>query len=156
MKKFVSLMSVLLIVLMSLALGACDGSTSKVQNVSSGGYMVIPVSELSSSVRFYPVNVDGKRMEVMAAKDSSGRVRTAFNTCKVCYDSGKGYYKQSGNKIVCQNCKNAFTVSDLETSSNGCIPWPIYSSDKTIVNGEVRISYDFLKRSASIFANWKK
>lgn len=29
-------------------------------------------------------------------------IRTAFNTCQVCYSSGKGYYVQSGNVLVCQ------------------------------------------------------
>lgn len=60
-------------------------------------------------------------MEVIAVKDSGGTVRTAFNTCQVCYSSGKGYYKQKGDKLVCQNCGNAFTMD------------------------QVRISYDFLK-----------
>lgn len=60
-------------------------------------------------------------MEVIAVKDSGGTVRTAFNTCQVYYSSGKGYYKQKGDKLICQNCGNAFTMD------------------------QVRISYDFLK-----------
>lgn len=35
-------------------------------------------------------------------------IRTAFNTCQVCYSSGRGYYVQEGNVLVCQNCGNRF------------------------------------------------
>lgn len=84
-------------------------------------------------------------MEVIAVKDSRGTVRTAFNTCQVCYSSGKGYYKQKGDKLVCQNCGNAFTMDQVGTIAGGCNPWPILENNETVTEDQVRISYDFLK-----------
>lgn len=124
-------------------------------SISSGENLTIPVSELTESAEFYPVNVDGTEMEVIAVKTSDGTIRTAFNTCQICYDSGNGYYKQEGDKLVCQNCGNSFTMDQVGESAGGCNPWPILESDRTVADDEIQISYDFLKDSADIFANWK-
>lgn len=75
---------------------------SDVQTIGKDDKLVINKSDISEKASFYPINVDGTRMEVLAVKDSSGNIRTAFNTCQVCYSSGKGYYVQSGNVLVCQ------------------------------------------------------
>ena len=123
--------------------------------ISSGQNLTIPVSDLTESAAFYPVNVDGTEMEVIAVKTSDGTIRTAFNTCQVCYDSGNGYYKQEGDKLVCQNCGNSFTMDQIGESAGGCNPWPILESDRTLTDDEIQIFYDFLKDSADIFANWK-
>lgn len=124
-------------------------------SVSSGGNLTIPADELTENTAFYPVNVDGTEMEVIAVKTSDGTIRTAFNTCQICYDSGNGYYKQEGDKLVCQNCGNSFTMDQVGETAGGCNPWPILESDRTLVDGEIQISYDFLRDSADIFANWK-
>lgn len=94
-------------------------------------------------------------MEVIAVKTSDGTIHTAFNTCQVCYDSGNGYYKQEGDKLVCQNCGTSFTMDQIGESAGGCNPWLILESDRTLADDEIQISYDFLKDSADIFANWK-
>ena len=75
---------------------------SDVQTIGKDDKLVINKSDISEKALFYPVNVDGTCMEVLAVKDSSGNIRTAFNTCQVCYSSGKGYYVQSGNVLVCR------------------------------------------------------
>ena len=124
-------------------------------SISSGESLTIPVSDLTESAAFYPVNVDGTEMEVIAVKTSDGKIRTAFNTCQVCYDSGNGYYKQEGDKLVCQNCGNSFTMDQVGETAGGCNPWPILESDRTLADDEIQISYDFLKDSADIFSNWK-
>ncbi len=117
--------------------------------------IVIPISEVSETAKFYPVDVDGTRMEVVAVKASDGSIRTAFNTCQVCYDSGKGYYEQQGNLLVCQNCGNQFSMDRVEIEAGGCNPWPIFDENKTVTEDSITISYDFLKESKEIFANWK-
>lgn len=123
--------------------------------VAAGGTLNIPVSEISKTARFYPVEVDGTQMEVIAVKDSEGTIRTAFNTCQICYDSGKGYYEQESDQLVCQNCGNSFTMDQVGITSGGCNPWPILEEDRTLTDNEVQISYEFLKASGDIFANWK-
>ena len=135
---------------------AAETTTTEEVSISSGDSLTIPVEELTENASFYPVNVDGTEMEVIAVKTSDGTIRTAFNTCQICYDSGNGYYKQEGDKLVCQNCGNSFTMDQVGETAGGCNPWPIQESDRTLADDEIQISYDFLKDSADIFANWKK
>lgn len=148
-----------------LVLSACsannsagDGQNSAASDsasVGEGEDLVIPVSEISETAKFYSVKVDGTTMEVIAVKAPDGTIRTAFNTCQVCYGSGKGYYKQSGNQLVCQNCSNQFGMDRVEVEAGGCNPWPIFAEDKTVTDESITITYDFLKESKNIFANWK-
>lgn len=126
------------------------------EKIEKGDSLVIKTEDLSEDAEFYPVEVDGTEMEVIAVKDAKGTVRTAFNTCQICYDSGNGYYKQEGDKLVCQNCGNSFTMDQVGNTSGGCNPWPILEDDKTVTDDEIQISYDFLKKSLEIFANWKR
>lgn len=124
--------------------------------IEKGDSLVIKMDDLSEDAEFYPIEVDGTEMEVIAVKDEEGNVRTAFNTCQICYDSGNGYYKQEGDKLVCQNCGNSFTMDQVGETAGGCNPYPILDDDKTVTDKEIEISYDFLKESSDIFANWKR
>ena len=133
---------------------AADGNQEI--SVSSGGNLTIPVDELTENAAFYSVNVDGTEMEVIAVKTSDGTIRTAFNTCQICYDSGNGYYKQEGDTLVCQNCGNSFTMDQVGETAGGCNPYPIMDDDKTVAEDEIQISYDFLKEFSDIFTNWKR
>ena len=124
--------------------------------IEKGESLVIKTDDLSEDAAFYPIEVDGTEMEVIAVKDSEGNIRTAFNTCQICYDSGNGYYKQEGDKLVCQNCGNSFTMDQVGQTAGGCNPYPIMDDDKTVAEDEIQISYDFLKESSDIFTNWKR
>jgi hypothetical protein len=137
---------------------AQDNSTDAgdVQEIKSGENLVIPVGDITETATFYPIKVDGTAMEVLAVKAPDGTVRTAFNTCEVCYDSGRGYYKQEGNVLVCQNCGNRFKTSQVEVQSRGCNPWPIFQENKTVTDESITISYDFLSASTKVFENWKQ
>ncbi|KUK52124.1 MAG: hypothetical protein XD78_2191 [Desulfotomaculum sp. 46_296] len=73
----------------------------------------IPKSEISFTVTFYLYKLDGINMEVIAVKAADGTVRMALNICQVCYDSGRGYYIQEGNYVVCQNCGNKFYIDQI-------------------------------------------
>ena len=118
--------------------GRNTGGT-EVQTIHAGESLVIPVDELSGTARFYPVEVNGTEMEILAVKDSKGNIRTAFNTCQICYSSGRGYYVQEGNGLVCQNCGNRFTVDQVEVETGGCNPWPIFPENKTVTAEAVSI-----------------
>ncbi|MBN7771851.1 DUF2318 domain-containing protein [Clostridium aminobutyricum] len=126
-----------------------------ISTVSEDSGLVIPVGDITEKAAFYPVDVDGTKMEVIAVKAPDGTIRTAFNTCQVCYDSGRGYYVQSGDKLVCQNCGNQFSMDRVEVEAGGCNPYPIFKENKTVTDDSITISYDFLKESKDIFANWK-
>jgi hypothetical protein len=116
----------------------------------------IQLSKITENASFYTIDVDGTTMEVLAVKAPDGTVRTAFNTCQVCYDSGRGYYVQQGNMLVCQNCGNQFPMSQVEVQAGGCNPWPIFAKDKTVTDKTITIPYSFLKENAQYFSNWKK
>ncbi len=160
-------MGLALLILTAAALTACSpkekaeitepvqAAAENSQMAGNGGALVIPVKDISSTAKFYPVEVDGTQMEVIAVKAPDGTIRTAFNTCQVCYDSGRGYYKQEGDALVCQNCGNRFPMDRVEVEAGGCNPWPVFDKNKTVTDESITISEDFLKESKEIFANWK-
>ena len=125
-----------------------DGSAENVTSIKKNGYLAIPIADLSQTASFYKADLDGTEVELVALKDSKGNLRTAFNACQVCYSSGKGYYVQDGNYLVCQNCGNSFTIDQVGIASGGCNPWPILDSDRTVTDDEIQISYDVLKATA--------
>ncbi|MDR2486702.1 MAG: DUF2318 domain-containing protein [Clostridiales Family XIII bacterium] len=147
--------------------GGTDGTGTDGGNAQPGGQrdrplaaadgedLVIEVAGITEQASFFPVEAGGTRMEVIAVKAPDGTIRTAFNTCQVCFDSGRGYYEQSGDRLVCQNCGNQFPMDRVEVEAGGCNPWPIFADDKTVTDGTITISAAFLQESQQIFANWK-
>jgi uncharacterized membrane protein len=133
-----------------LAAGA--GYAQELEN----GDLFIPAGEISEKAVFYPIEVDGTKMEVFAVKAPDGTIRTAFNTCQVCYGSGRGYYKQEGGVFVCQNCGNRFRTSDIERTRGGCNPLPITSKYKSVDETGITIPRSFLVQVKQVFANWKR
>lgn len=117
--------------------------------------IIIPTSDISETARFYPAEINGTNLEVMAVKAPDGSIRTAFNTCQVCYSSGRGYYIQEGDVLVCQNCGNRFAMDDVEVTRGGCNPVPITEEYKTVDEETITVSKDYLAEATAIFANWK-
>ena len=115
----------------------------------------ITKSQISDKVSFIPYNSNGIDMEIMAVKAPDGTIRTAFNTCQVCFDSGRGYYVQEGDELVCQNCGNRFKISQIEKEKNGCNPAPILEENKTDDGQIITISASFIEQNADLFSNWK-
>ena len=123
--------------------------------ITAENALVIPVSSVTEQAAFYPVEVDGTEMEVFAIRASDGTIRTAFNTCQSCYTSGKGFYSMQDEVLVCNNCGFHFSPDQVEVSSGGCNPWPIFEENKTVTEDSISISYEFLSQSRDIFASWK-
>lgn len=144
----------LLILLVVVFLGGCSKSQDSVGS-SEAKSLVIPVSEISDQATFYPVTVSGVQMEVIAVSAPDGTIRTALNTCQVCYDSGRGYYVQDGDVLVCQNCGNRFAMSDVEVKTGGCNPVPIFAESKTVTDESISISYAYLESAKELFTEWK-
>jgi uncharacterized membrane protein len=140
---------------LTLLTAALTGSTARA-GVLDNGDLYIPADEITEPATFYPLDVEGISMEIFAVRAPDGTIRTAFNTCQVCYDSGRGYYKQEGSVFVCQNCGNRFRISDIERVRGGCNPIPITSQYKTADEKGVTITRDFLLKAKAIFANWKR
>ena len=118
--------------------------------------IVIKKKDISYKAKFYPYIVNGKNMEIFAVKASDGTIRTALNTCQVCYSSGRGYYKQENAVFICQNCGNQFRLDQIEKVKGGCNPIPILGADKADLGDSIGISKQYLASVAPYFANWKK
>jgi len=184
-KKRIALIALaLLICALLMALGACkspedaaqtdsdtgvsDAAASETNEpttdppVPSGGVepeeaegVVVVLADVSDTVSFLPVNVDGTDMEVIAVKASDGSVRVALNTCRVCYDSGKGYYEQSGTNLICQNCGSAFAIDDIGIVNEGCSAIGLTESEIARNEDTITISLSTLEGYSQYFKNWK-
>lgn len=115
----------------------------------------IKKADITSEAKFYPYEADGIKMEVLALKAPDGTIRTAFNTCQVCYTSGKGYYVQKGEELVCQNCGNRFSASKVGITKGGCNPVPIPGASKAEDETTIKIDKSFLDNNKAYFSNWK-
>ena len=131
-------------------------STQSSLSASAAGSLTIHKSEVTGTPRFYPVTIDGVKMEIIAVKASDGTIRTAFNTCQVCYSSGRGYYKLQGSTLVCQNCGNRFTPNQISLEKGGCNPVPIGAEERTENTDSIVVSDSYLRQAEQIFAVWKK
>jgi uncharacterized membrane protein len=153
LKNFKTAITMVIVAAASLYLTmyAFGAQTTKNQD----GDIFIPASDITEKATFYTVTVDGVKIEIFAVKAPDGSIRTAFNTCQVCFDSGRGYYKQDGNVFVCQNCGNRFRTSDIEKIKGGCNPVPIMPENKTVTEKGVTIPRSFLAEAKVIFEKWK-
>ncbi len=134
--------------------GADNNESNEIKAVKDDD-IVIPISSVTKQAAFYPAVINGTKLEVIAVKASDGSIRTAFNTCQVCYGSGRGYYEQEGDELICQNCGNRFGMEDVEVTKGGCNPFPITEEYKTVDSENITISKDFLTQATVIFQNWK-
>ena len=113
----------------------------------------VQASELSEQVTFVDYDSNGTTVEVMLVKTSDGVIRGALNTCQVCNGSPYAYFEQQGDKVICQNCHNQFSLTDIGVSHGGCNPVPIDFKEQ---DGYVVIDTAILDENASRFIGWKQ
>lgn len=158
-KRQLAVIGLILVTTIGMAvirLNGNSGAEAAEKAKTGGDGVIIKKSEVTSKARFYPVTVDGVKMEVFAVKASDGTIRTALNTCQVCFDSGRGYYVQEGDEMVCQNCGNRFQIDQIEKVKNGCNPVPITADLKKDNGKSITISRDILVRAKGLFGRWGK
>lgn len=120
------------------------------------GDLQIPKKEITATAKFYQYKIDGVLIEILALRAPDGTVRTALNTCQVCYASGRGWYKQEGDVLVCQNCGNRFKASQVEIIKGGCNPVPITADLKTEDGNTITIGKWLFGQAKPLFLKWKK
>lgn len=131
-------------------------NSSPIASVTNeNGDLVIPVADITETAAFYAYDELDSEMEIIAVKASDGTIRTAFNTCQVCYSSGRGYYVQEGDVLVCQNCGNRFGMDQVAVTRGGCNPVPIFEEEKQVTEESIIIPKGFLQEAEIIFKNWK-
>lgn len=95
---------------------------------------------------------DGITVQMIAVRDDAGKLHVALNTCQSCSPSPAAYFVQEDDKLVCQNCLNAFTAEDVGVAASGCNPTPLESLK---VKGDtVRVSAAELDSYSAAFSQW--
>lgn len=124
-------------------------SDAEVEN----GKVKVQASKLSEQITLVDYDSNGTKMELMLVKTSDGVIRGALNTCQVCNGSPYAYFEQQGDMIVCQNCYNQFSLSDIGVQHGGCNPIPLDFKTK---NDYIFIDTAFLDENSSRFVGWKQ
>jgi len=117
--------------------------------------LIIQTADVTRNALFFPVEIDGRQMEVLAVKTPDGKIRTAFNACQVCYKLGKGYYVQVETMLVCQRCKKRYRMEVIETKTGGCNPISIFPENKTETASTITISKEYLTQAGAMFKEWE-
>jgi len=117
--------------------------------------LIIQTADITRNALFFPVEIEGRQMEVIAVKTPDGKIRTAFNACQVCYKLGKGYYVQVDTMLVCQRCKKRYRMEVIETKTGGCNPISIFPENKTETDSTITISKEYLTQAGAMFKNWE-
>jgi len=124
--------------------------------------LVIQISDIKEYIEFYPVEINGLQMEVMAVKAPDGSIRTAFNACHFCYQRNNdtkalGYFMQiPGPKLVSLcGSERVYTMDQIQVSSTACHPEPITAENKTITAQTLTITRDYFIKAKDMFAVMK-
>jgi len=150
-------MRTLTVLLISTALVlAAQSAAAKGSSLTPTGDLRIPKVEVTGTAVFYPFKAGKVYLEVLAVRAPDGTIRIALNTCQVCYSSGRGYYTQKGDVLVCNNCGNRFPLARVGLVKGGCNPVPVAAEARTEDAQFIVISKAFLTEAAPLFANWKK
>ncbi|MGA1792488.1 MAG: Fe-S-containing protein [Thermoplasmatota archaeon] len=121
-------------------------------NDVSGSDIVLKKTDLSDGkFHYFAHAIDGVSVKYFSVIDDTGKVRTAFDACEVCYEAKKGYTKD-GDYAKCQNCGQKFSLSDLGTKNaenRGC--WPGYLPHADGADN-IRIKISDLRTGRYLFA----
>ena len=63
----------------------------------------------------------GDEIRFLLARDSTGRVKAAFDACERCYKYHMGY-KSSGGDLICRFCGNRYRLEAMESGLASCVP----------------------------------
>lgn len=143
----------ILVALLALAILPASAAAP---SLTAAGDLLIAKAGISSTVTFHPFTAGKVKLEVLAVKAPDGTIRVALNTCQVCWSSGRGWYKQEGDVVVCQNCGNRFPLSRIGLEKGGCNPVPVPKEARIEDEKSIVISKAFLAEAAPLFTKWKK
>lgn len=97
--------------------------------------------------RFYRFDGSSGAIDFFVVRSHDGVIRTAFDTCDVCYKARKGY-RQEGNDMVCNNCDQHFRTDMVNVVKGGCNPAPLQRKQ---VGETVVIASNDIERGAGYF-----
>ena len=95
--------------------------------VSAGqdGTIKFPSADFSDGkAKFYRFKGQSGPIDFFVVRSHDGVIRSAFDTCDVCYKALKGY-RQEGDDMVCNNCDQRFKTDMINVVKGGCNPAPL-------------------------------
>jgi uncharacterized membrane protein len=129
--------------------GPADASGVSAQSLPTGGDVVLDASDFDDGrARFFRYSTSrGREVLFFVMKSADGVLRAAFDACDVCYRERRGYH-QSGDVMICNNCRKAFRSVDINVLEGGCNPAPI---PRRVEQGRVVLSAADLESGAVYF-----
>jgi uncharacterized membrane protein len=92
---------------------------------SSKDVVKIPLVQVNGgTAQFFHYTVQGKDIRFFVLKSSDGVIRAAFDACDICYKARRGY-RQEGDFMICNNCRNRFPSVNINVIRGGCNPVPL-------------------------------
>ena len=154
MKKTVIAFALLATTVLISTHAAKNESQSRFITVSpnKAGNLVVPTEQITSTARFINYKTDSATVQLVAVRAPDDSVRVAFNTCQSCNPSPRAFFMQKGNKLVCQNCGNSFTMQQVGIMRGGCNP--AYIEQKEISADKITIPAAYLAQFAPRFKRW--
>jgi len=125
-------------------------ATGNHQVVAPGpdGTLRFSVNDFSDGqARFYRYQARDGAIDFFIVKSHDGVIRTAFDSCDVCFRERKGY-RQEGREMVCVNCEQRFPTEKVNVVKGGCNPAPLKRQQ---LGGQVVIAANDIERGANYF-----
>lgn len=96
------------------------------ENVKAeNGIITIPVSNFNDNqAKYFKYDFNDITIFFFALKSSDGVIRSAFDSCDVCFREQKGY-RQDGDNMICNNCGQVFPSVRINVEKGGCNPAPL-------------------------------
>lgn len=123
MKKYF-LFFILLVISSLFITGCISGISTKISNAYNGEIITIPLSDISTTAKYYSYDSKGIAIRYFSVLDSAGKPKIAFDGCDIC--GGAKGYRQEGTDMVCNNCGQHFKIDQLGTKNSGVGCWPGY------------------------------
>jgi uncharacterized membrane protein len=87
--------------------------------------VAIPLAALDSGkALFLETQGGGRTLYFYALRSADGKYRSALDACDVCYRTNRGY-RQEADRMVCNNCGQAFPRGRIGEAKGGCNPHPL-------------------------------
>ena len=128
-KKWLVPLAVLVLVVAAVAgwfvFGQKDlGGHKMVKADQDGKLRFAEAAFADGKAKFYRFEGNSGPIDFFLVRSQDGVIRTAFDTCDVCYRERKGY-RQEGNDMVCNNCDQHFRTDLVNVVKGGCNPAPL-------------------------------
>lgn len=128
------------------SLGGADGKYPLVS--AESGQVRLPLATVGDGrAHFYTFRQGDTAIDFFVLKSRDGVIRSAFDTCDVCYKAKKGY-RQEGDMMVCNNCEQTFAADKINEIKGGCNPAPL---KRQVVGDSLLIAAADIARGAWYF-----